>query len=164
RWLSRDLPGNPRHNLLPYVRNDPINLVDRFGLEESRPDLLRVETGSEFLDNVLGDLKSLWDKTPWAEKTTKPAEEFYDHAETAIEAYNDAEKISKLAGNCDIGQLHDPSQNSWDGNLKNSGREGLEILKIGSKWLDRLTHVVKGLDWVTGPATQLGSGVAEAGA
>lgn len=163
RWISRDPSRNQRANLYMYARGDPINLVDPLGSDESRPDLLHVETGNETVDTILGKLKSLWDKTPWSEKTTKPAEKFYEHVETGIEAYNDASRVRQLAGDCSIGELHDPDQTSWD-DLKDSGKEGAEMFKIGSKWVKRLIGKVPGLDWVAGPAVDLGPGILDAGA
>ncbi len=161
RWLSRDPAGALRANLYAYARGNPINLVDRLGLDESRPNLLEVDTGNKTANSFFGKLKWLWDKTPWAKKTTKPAENFYKKIETGIEIYNDVNKVSELAGGCDTGS-DGSNQPSWN-ELKNSGKEGAEIFKTLNKWLKRLTGDIPGSQVVTGPATELGEQILDTG-
>jgi len=159
-WLSRDPLGRPEGNLYAYVDANPVNLLDRLGLDgadATRPDLLEVDTGNEYLNTALSWAKKAWDKTSWSEKTTKPAEEFYDKVEDGIEIYNDVQKVRDLTSNC--GQENP----SWK-DLENNGHEAQDLFKTLNKWVKKLTSKIPGLGAVTDPVTDLGPQILDTGA
>jgi RHS repeat-associated protein len=141
RWLSRDpISEAGGLNLYAFVGNNPLNQVDRLGLDWDMPD-------------IVGYVKTALKKTR-LKKYIEPAEKVVDTAEKVNEVVADAEEAKRLIGeNCDIGDLNDPSKHSLE-ELHKNARSAADLLKLANKYIKKLLHKVPGMD--AEPITELG--------
>jgi RHS repeat-associated protein len=95
RWLSRD--PLPAANSYAFVRNDPINYIDRFGLEESLA-LSTWESWKQTWDDAPSPVKfvkDLVEKHTEAGKVVKQTEDAIESEEKVFEALDDVREIKE---------------------------------------------------------------------